>query len=103
MVWPSTRSIPSGQDIIPALKVSAKPGMAQSRRLGVLSCGRVVAAGAGVVAVDDQSEEAFDAWSGALEVLSFERVGELAQRGLAEVFAAAEADLALSAGRALCS
>lgn len=65
--------------------------------------GAVVAAAAGVVAVDDQSEQSFDAWSGALEVLALDRVGKLAQCGLAEVFAAAEADLALAAGRAACS
>jgi hypothetical protein len=28
VVWPSSRNIPSGQDIIPALKVSVEPGMA---------------------------------------------------------------------------
>ena len=30
MVWPSSRSIPSGQDIIPTLKASVELGMAQS-------------------------------------------------------------------------
>ena len=52
----------------------------------------VVAALAGVVAVDDQAEEPFDAWSGAFEVRDVDGVGELAQRGLAEVFAAVDAD-----------
>ena len=40
--------------------------------------GAVVAAGAGVVAVDDQSEEPFDAWPCLFEVGGFGRVGELA-------------------------
>jgi hypothetical protein len=40
--------------------------------------GAEVSALAGVVAVDDQAEEPFDARSGAFEVLALGRVGELA-------------------------
>src|SRR3954447_1999297 len=49
-------------------------------KLGLV--GAVVAAGAGVVAVDDQAEQPFDAWSGAFEVVAFGGVGELGKCGL---------------------
>ena len=62
--------------------------------------GAVVTAGAGVVAVDDQVEQAFDAWSGAFEVFAVGGVGEFAQGGLTEVFAAADPDLAPAGGGA---
>jgi hypothetical protein len=39
--------------------------------------GAVVAAGAGVVAVDDQAEQPLDAWAGALEVFALDWIGEL--------------------------
>ena len=56
-----------------------------------------VAALAGVVAVDDQAEEPFDAWPCLFEVGEFGWVGELALCGLAEVFAAVDADVAATA------
>jgi hypothetical protein len=40
--------------------------------------GAVVAAGASVVAVNDQSEEALDAWPCLLEVSELRGIGELA-------------------------
>jgi hypothetical protein len=59
--------------------------------------GAVVAAGPGVVAVDDQSQEPFDAWPCPFEVGDLGGVGEFALRGLAEVFAAVDADVAAPA------
>src|SRR3954447_8628391 len=62
--------------------------------------GAVVTASAGVVAVDHQAEQPLDAWSSAREVVAFGGLGELAQRGLTELFAAVDADLASAAGEA---
>src|SRR3954447_9677808 len=62
--------------------------------------GAVVAAGAGVVAVHDQAEEPFDAWPCLFEVGELGWVGEFAHGGLAEVFAAVDADVAAAAGGA---
>src|SRR3954452_3673640 len=59
-----------------------------------------VAAGAGVLAIGHQAEQPLDAWSGALEVLVLDGVGERLQCGLAEVFAATDANLAPGAGSA---
>jgi hypothetical protein len=62
--------------------------------------GAVVAAGAGVVAVDDEAEEPLDAWPCLFEVGDLGGVGQFALCGLAEVFAAVDADVADAGGGA---
>jgi hypothetical protein len=40
VVWPSSRSIPSGQDIIPAIEVSVEPGWLNPPLRGDLDLGQ---------------------------------------------------------------
>ncbi len=65
--------------------------------------GSEVAAFAGVVAVNDQSEQPFDARPGALQALALHGISQGAEGSLAEVFAASDADVAPATRRALLS
>ena len=61
---------------MPPTKSAASPGREGGPHgLEFRFLGAEVAALAGVVAVNDQSHEAFDAWSGALEVFAMDGVG----------------------------
>jgi hypothetical protein len=59
-----------------------------------------VAALASVVAVDDESEKPLDAGAGAVKVLVLSWVGQRLECGLAQVLAAPDPDVSLSARRA---